>query len=175
MPVLEAEGRLELLGVEGHRRVLESRLHLGEHLERLEVGRDHDARPAVEEDLEERGPQRGALGGVGSGAQLVEEDERSRPGHREDLPHLADERGEGREVLGEALLVPDHRQHPIRKRDPAAGRCGHVAPRLGHEDQKAAGLERDRLAARVRAAQDQPRPVSGHPEVHGDDVAHSGR
>ena len=175
MPVLQPERRLEPLGVERDRRVLEPRLHLGEDLEGLEVRRDDDARPSVEQRLEERGAERRALDRIGARAELVEEDERPGPGDVEDLPHLADERRERREVLGQALLVADHRQHLVRERHPAPGGGGNVAPGLGHQDQEARRFERDGLAARVRAAQDQAGPIGRHPEVDRDDLARARR
>ena len=175
MAVLQAERRLEPLGVERDGGVLEPRLHLGEHLERLEVRGDDEPRTAIEERLEEGGAERRALGRIGARAELVEEDERAGPRDLQDLAHLAHERREGREVLGEALLVADHRQHLIRERDAASRRGRDVAARLGHEHEEPAGLERHGLAARVRAAEDQTGPVGRHAEVDRDDVAGSRR
>ena len=174
VPVLEPERRLEPLGVEGDRRIHEAGIDLSEDLERFEVRRDHDAGAAVEQRLDERRAERRPLGRVRAGAQLVQEDQGAGARRVEDLPRLAHERGERREVLGEALLVADHGEDLIRERHAAARRRGDVAAGVGHEDEETARLERDRLATRVRSAQDEPRSVGGDAEVDGHDLIRPG-
>ena len=69
--------------------------------------------------------------------------------------HVAEVAGEGRQGLGDALLVTDVGQHPPEDRH--AGAAGGRDPEAGlvHEGEQAQGLERDRLAAGVRAGDDQ--------------------
>ncbi len=63
-------------------------------------------------------------------------------------------RREGREVLFDRLRVTDVRQKCIEKRKDRLDR-GHGDSRLGHHAQQARGLQCDRLAAGIRAADDE--------------------
>ena len=67
-------------------------------------------------------------------------------------------RAEGREILLDALTVADINEHTVKDRNTAAVRSGDHQAAHRHRGQQADGLERDGLAARVRAGDDQ-RPV----------------
>ena len=70
--VAQSERRRQGGRVELHRGVARAGLAGGERAERLEVGGGHHQRAAIGQRLEDRLGQRGALVGIGAGAQLVE-------------------------------------------------------------------------------------------------------
>ena len=69
-----------------------------------------------------------------------------------DVHHVG---GEGGQALLNALLVADIRQHPVEYAHRAAVVGGDVEPALGHEGQKAQGLQAHGLAAGVGPGDDQ--------------------
>ena len=90
--------------------------------------------------LDDGGGQGGPLHGVGAAPQLVEEDEGVPVGlleHAHDVAHVGGEGGQG---LGDGLLVPDVRQHPLAHPDGAPVPHGDVEAALGHEGEQADGL-----------------------------------
>ena len=64
-------------------------------------------------------------------------------------------RREGRQALLDALLVADVGEHLLEDRHPRAGVGGDMQAALRHQRQQAHGLERHRLAAGVRAGDQQ--------------------
>ena len=164
VPVLEPERRLEPLGVERDRRVLEARLHLGEDLERLEVRRGHDARAAVERaprgarrraprPPSGRCPRPARRGGPATPAPRRSRISRTWRTNDENVERFS-ARLCSSPITASTRSVNGHA---------AARRGGDVAAGLGHQDEQPGGLERDGLAARVRAAQDQAGPVAPAP------------
>ena len=110
-----------------------------------------------------------ALVGVGAAPELVEEDEapRRRRGERRGRArHRAGERGE---VAEEVLRVPRDDEEPVEDGERRAGVGGDGEARLREEREEADRLHRDRLAAGVRAGEeDEPLPlVEDEVERHG--------
>ena len=133
-------------------------------------GRHH--RAALGERLEDGLGQRGSVVGVGARAQFVEQHERAAIHPLQHVAELLDERGEGREVLGHALVVA-HDGEDLGEDGQARPRArGHVTARLRHQGEQAQGLERDRLAARVGAGDDEQRAIRVDLDVHGNDLHH---
>ncbi len=142
------------LRVEAGRRV---RGALGRARPLLQLGevRRHHRQPGLRgEALDERLRERRALLGIGAGGELVEEDERAPARSGEDRDDRAQMAGEGGEAHLDRLPVADvgehaveHRQRRLRRRRAQAG--------LVEERREPERLERDRLAARVRPADDE--------------------
>ncbi len=91
---------------------------------------------------------------IGRAAEFVQQHQRLR---RHRLQHLADVRDVGRktaEAFLDGLLIADVRQHLLEERK-LRFRRRHGQPRLRHERQQSYGLHRNRLAAGVRAADQQ--------------------
>ena len=129
------------------------------------MGRRDDERAGADEVVEERLGERGALRRVRARAELVEEDERpgaGQPDDPDDRPQVAAERREG---LRHRLLVADVGEDVAEDRERAAGGGGDVEPRLVHEREQPDGPQRDRLAAGVRARDDERRVVAAEPDV----------
>ena len=118
----------------------------------LRVVRRHDRQPRlVREPLDERLRERRALLGVGAGGDLVDEHERAVGRGVEDLDEVRDVAGEGREAHLDRLAVADVGEHLVE--DGQRRRLG-GRPEAGlvQERREPERLQRDRLAARVRAA-----------------------
>ena len=127
----QAVGRRQRLEVELDRGVARARRRVGVGLELGVVGRRRDERAGPDEVVEQRLGQRRALGRVGPGAELVEQDERARPGRLDDPDDRAQVAGERRQRLGDRLLVADvgedvapDRQAAARARPGRAARPG---------------------------------------------------
>jgi hypothetical protein len=106
-----------------------------------EVGRDRDGKGA-------------AFVGVGGGAELVEEDERSGVGEAREPVEIDDVRRKGRKRLLNGLGVADVSEECGE--DGEGRGCGrHGNTGLGHEGAEGRGFERDGLAAGVGAGDDQ--------------------
>ena len=63
--------------------------------------------------------------------------------------------GEGGQVLGDGLLIPDIGQYPVKDLHPAVSRHRDVKAALGHQNQQSQCFQRHRLAAGVRAGDHQ--------------------
>ena len=135
--------------------------------------RDQGAGP--DEVVEERLGQRRALGRVGPGAELVEQDQRARPGRLDDADDRAQVAGERRERLGDRLLVADVGEDVAPDRQPAARFGRHVEAGLVHQAEEAERPQRDGLAAGVRAGHDQRGVAVAEPDVDRDDRAGQAR
>ena len=85
------------------------------------MGRRRDQRAGPDEVVEQRLGQGRALGRVGAGAELVEQDQRARPGRLDDPDDRAQVAREGRQRLGDRLLVADVGEDVAEDRQPAAG------------------------------------------------------
>ncbi len=115
-------------------------------------------RAALGQLLEHRLGERGAVVGVGARAQLVEQDERAVVHALEHLAELLDEGGEGREVLGHALVVADDGEASARSTGSRApSRAGTWQPDCAMSASRPERLERHRLAARVGPGDDEQR------------------
>ena len=111
--VAQPEGRRQRRGVELDRGVTRARMGGRERLERLEVGRRDHERTTAGQLLEDRLRERRALVRIRPGAELVQEHQRALVGRVEDLADLLDEGREGREVLGDRLVVADDREDVV--------------------------------------------------------------
>ena len=170
-PDREPVRRRERLEVELDRRVAGPVGRVGVRLELGVVGRRGDERAGPDEVVEQRLGQRRALGRVGAGAELVEQDQRARPGRLDDpgdRPEVARERREG---LGDRLLVADVGEDVAQDRQPRARRRRDVEPGLVHQREQAERPQRDRLAAGVRAGHDERRVAVAEADVDRDDAA----
>ena len=135
-------------------------------LQVADVGRDDRAAADAVELVEDRPAQGRAVGRVGARPELVEQDQRARRRLAQDLADPPHVRREGRERLLQALLVADIGEHVVEDRELRALAGRDVQAGLGHDRQQADRLERDRLAAGVRAGHDQD--LKSNPEIHVD-------
>ena len=165
-PDPEAIRGAERLQVELDGGIADAGRRVGVHLELRVVGRRRDEGARAQEVVEERLGQRGALGGVGAGAQLVEQDERVRTGGLRDPDDRAEVPGERRERLRHGLLVADVGEDVPEDGQPAARVGRHVEPRLVHEREKAERAKGDRLPARVRPGHEERLEI--RPQLHVD-------
>ena len=127
----------------------------GERLQLGVVGGRGDHRSGVEQARDDGHGQRRALGGIGPGADLVEQHERRRPGGLDEAHDVAQVAAEGGERLRDALLVADVGHDPAEDRQARPIGRRHAQPCLVHEREQAERLEADRLAAGVRPGDDE--------------------
>ena len=115
--------------------------------------RDHA--PAARKWCGDGDGEGGAFVGIGGGAELVEEDERSGCAARcGDAVEIDDVRGEGGEGLLDGLGVADVGEEGVE--DGQSGGCGGDRDSgLGHEGAERGGFEGDGFAAGVGAADDE--------------------
>jgi hypothetical protein len=81
------------------------------------MGRGDDVGAALAQVVEQRAGDRGALLGVGAGAQLVEQDQRAAVGIAQHAHDAQDVRREGGQALLQALLVADVGLHALEDGD----------------------------------------------------------
>ena len=129
----------------------------------------HGQQRAARERLQHGTRERGSLDGISAGGDLVEQHDRPAIGDLEDLDEVADVAREGREAALDRLLVADVGEHVGDDRQHRAlGR--HLQPGLVQQHAERERLQRDGLAAGVRAAQDNGAHVF-EVEVDADDAA----
>ena len=167
--VNESERRREPLGVEFHGGVARLGMARGKALQRLEVRGGDTERPALGQGLQRRLGESRALVGIGAGAELVQQNERAVVHLLEDFLELLDEGGEGREVLGHALIVADDGEDGAQQGQPRALAGGHVQAGLRHETEKPEGLEGDGLAAGIGPRDHEERRGLADLDVHRND------
>ena len=92
-------------------------------------------------------------------------------GRLDDPDDRAEVARERRERLGDRLLVADVGEDVAPDRQAAAGLGRHVQPGLVHQAEQAERPQRDRLAAGVRAGDDEGRVAVAEPDVDGHDPA----
>ena len=110
--------------------------------------------------LEDRRGDGAPLVGVGAAPELVEEDEAPRRRGGERRGRARHRAGEGGEVAEEVLRVPRDDEEPVEDGERRPGVGGDGEARLREEREEADGLHRDRLAAGVRAGEeDEPLPL----------------
>ena len=125
-----------------------------------------DAGAAFAAELDDGDGKRRALCRVGTGAELVEEDETVAVADLEDLHNILCMRREGGKRLLDGLLVADVGEDLLVDVDGAAVVGGDMQTALGHKREQADGLERDGLAAGVWAGDDERVKIAAQP--HGD-------
>ena len=170
-PDRQAVGRRQRLEVEFDRGVARAGRGVGVGLELGVVRRRRDQRAGPDEVVEQRLGERRALGRVGPGAELVEQDERPGPGRLDDPDDRAQVTRERRQRLRDRLLVTDVGEDVAPDREPAAGLGRDVEPGLVHQAEQTERPERDRLAAGVRSGHDERRIAVAEPDVDRDDPA----
>ena len=99
--------------------------------------------------------QRRALGGVGAGAQLVQQHQRAAAGNLQNSTDALHMTGEGRKALLNALLVADVHKVLVKMADGAALVRGDQKAVLRHGVEQPGGFQRHGLAAGVGAGDDQ--------------------
>ena len=119
--------------------------------------------------LDDGDGERRALGRVGAGAELIEEDERAVVALIEDADDIRHVRGEGGEALLDALLIADVCHDLLEHGQARAVRCRNVQAALRHHGEQADRLERDGFAAGIRAGDDEGVKVAAERDVDRDD------
>ena len=133
--------------------------------------RRRDRRHAqLQELLEDGHGERRALLRVGARAELIEEHEVVLLDFLQDAHDVGHVRGEGREALLDALLVADVGVDVRIDGDDGVRRRRQVAARLREQDHRAERLHADRLAARVRAGNQQHAVVLADADVNRHDL-----
>ena len=98
--------------------------------------------------------QRAAFFGIGGAAQFVDQHQRIRRGAFQHGFHRKDVRGKRAEAFLNRLVIADVGQHLVEQRELGFG-GGHRQPGVRHQREQADGLQCDRLAAGIRAADEQ--------------------
>ena len=165
----EPVGGLEGLDIE-----LTAGVHdaLGPHGVGLElgvVGRRQGADVAHMAEIQDRDGQGRALGRVGAGAQLIEEAQALAVDAAEDVHDGLHMGGEGGQTLLDALLVADVGKDIAEEGELAPVTCRNVESRHAHQLEEADRLERDRLAARVGAGDDDHIVFAAQLDIDGHD------
>jgi hypothetical protein len=135
--------------------------------ERLQLGvvrRRRNRGTRGQQALEDGHRERGPLGWIGAGSDLIEEHEAARIGGADEAHDVHEVAREGRQRLGDALLVADVGHHPAVDRQPRPVRGRDAKPGLVHEDEEAKRLERHGLAAGVRTGDDHGPVAESLPE-----------
>ena len=136
--------------------------------ERSVVGGDDGHAPDSAEVLGDGNGQRGALFGIGGGAEFVEQDQRMRGRGARDEIDVGDVGGEGGEILLDGLIVADVGEDGVEDGQlGAVGRDGHSG--LRHQGEQASGFERDGFAAGVGAGDDELAAGAFELDGEGDD------
>ena len=171
VPIISRIRRRQRLHVELDARVLHPRRAFGVALQLRVVRRRDDVRPALAQKVEQRARDRRALLRIGARAELVEQDQRAAVGvaqHAHDARDVARKR---RQALLQTLLVADVGLDALEDRHQRALVGRHEQAGLGHQRQQASRLERDRLAAGVRAGDQQHVEVAAQLEADRHDLA----
>ena len=151
-PERERVGGRERLRVEADGAVERARRRARPLLDLGVVRRRDRERRALRQLVEQGARQRGALDRVGAGGDLVEQHERARRGRLEHVHEVAQVPRERRERGRDRLLVADVGEHVGE--DGQAGALGRdVQAALVEQRAQPERLQRDRLAARVGAAE----------------------
>ena len=139
---------------------------MGEGFEFGIVRGDEGGDAAFEQVREDGTRQRRTFLWIGASAEFVQDDQGAAVGLLQDVDDVGDVAGEGGEGLLDGLLVADVGVDGLEAGQLRAGLGRDVQPGLSHQRQQANGLERDGLAARVGAGDDQG--VGARSEVNGD-------
>ena len=167
--------RRQRLEVELDRGVARPRRRVGVRLQLGVMGRRRDERAGPDEVVEEGLGERRALGRVGPGPELVEQDQRPGPGRLDDPDDRAQVARERRQRLGDRLLVADVGEDVAPDRQPAAGRRRDVQPGLVHQAEQAERPQGDGLAAGVRPGHDERGVAIAEPDVDRHDATGQAR
>ena len=154
-PINELIGRRKRLGIEAERCAGDAIRRRRVGLELVVMARRDEGGAPLAEMIDDGDAERAALDRIGTGSDFVEENQRGRHErsvHRHDVRDMAGERAEARI---NRLLVADVGEQRLKYRHARAIRGGNTQPRLSHQRQQPRGLERDSLAAGVRAGNQQ--------------------
>ena len=116
---------------------------------------DDSPAPAGKQRVQDRPRERRTLFGIGAAARLVDEHQRARRGAFQNLFDMHDMRRERGEVLFDGLAVSDVAPHAVEYGKARSLRRGHEQTARRHQAEQPAHFERDRLAARIRARNEQ--------------------
>ena len=161
----QAVGRAQRLHIELDGSVLHALGGQCECLQFAVMRRRQRPHTDVQQALQNRLRQRRALGRVSARAQFVEQHQIIRrhlvhDGHnRRHMP------GEGGQALLDGLLVANIGEHLLKYRQFRPQIRRDLQARLRHQRQQTDRFQRNRLAARVRAGDNQRREVLAHPQV----------
>ena len=118
------------------------------------VGGRHQQHTTAAQLLNDGNCQRGALGGIGTGTQLVQQHKGVRHSQFQNTGDFFHVAGEGGKALLNALFVADIHQKFIKHTDLAALVSRNQKTALCHGAQQTGGFQGDRLTAGVRAGDD---------------------
>ena len=118
------------------------------------VGGCHQQYTTAAQLLNDGNCQRGTLGGVGTGAQLVQQHKGVRHGQFQNAGDFFHVAGEGRQALLNALFIADVYQKFIKHADLAAFVCRDQKAALRHGTQQTGGFQGNCFTAGVRAGDD---------------------
>ena len=118
------------------------------------VGSRHQQYATTAQFLNDGNCQRGTLGRVGTGAQLVQQHKGVRHGKFQNAGDLFHVAGEGGKALLNALFIADIHQKFLKHADLAALVCRDQKATLRHGAQQTGGFQSDRFTAGVRAGDD---------------------
>ena len=99
--------------------------------------------------------QRGAFGGIRSGAQFIKQHQVTGCHLMHDLHNIRHMTGEGGEALLDALLIADIREYLLKHRQFRSRIRRHLQARLGHQGKQAYRLQGYGFTAGIRAGNDQ--------------------
>ena len=141
--------------VEADREVESVRPPGGVGLDEADVGRSQDQRLLAGQFVQPGQTQGRPLGRVGAAAQLVDQNQPTRPGHGQGRLEPVEPGRVGGLAFAQVLFVADAGPHSLEDRQAAP--LGHRDEQagLGHQDQQAQGFEGHRLAAGVGSGDDQ--------------------
>ena len=118
------------------------------------VGGRHQQHTTAAQLLNDGNCQRGTLGGIGTGTQLVQQHKGVRHGKLQNTGDFFHVAGEGRQALLNALFIADIYQKFIKHADLAALVCRDQKTALCHSAQQTGGFQSDRFTAGVWAGDD---------------------
>ena len=130
------------------------------------MGGRHQQNATASQLLNDGNCQRGALGGIGTGTQLVQQHKGVRHGQFQNTGDLLHVAGEGGKALLNALLIADIYQKFIKYADLAALVCRDQKTALCHSAQQTGGFQSDRFTASVRAGDDKRIVFSTQCNIH---------
>jgi len=130
------------------------------------VGGRHQQNATASQLLNDGNCQRGTLGGVGTGTQLVQQHKGVRHGQFQNTSDFFHVAGEGGKALLNALLIADVYQKFIKYANLAALVCRDQKTALCHSAQQTGGFQGNCFTASVRAGDDKRIILPAQRNVH---------
>ena len=132
------------------------------------MGGRHQQHTTAAQLLDDGDCQRSTLGGVCACSQFVQQDQCAGHGQFQDAGDLLHVAGEGGQALFDALLVADVHEKLVKYANLAALVGGNEETALCHGTQQTGRFQGDRLAAGVRAGNDERIVFSAQRDIHRD-------